>query len=80
MALMMLKKDNDQLREGLNFVIQGGSPSQLQHLANDISGSFNRGSDMSLFKSPKNAFILESEDNNTDGRPAFKVSSNLNNI
>ena len=30
MTLMMLKKDNDKLREGLSFVLSGGDPTTLK--------------------------------------------------
>ena len=64
---MMLKKDNDSLREGLSHVLNGGDPSALKNQLNnnnDLWGSIGKASSNNTqFKSPKLNEYLFDQDN-----------------
>ena len=64
MTLMMLKKDNDQLREGLSFVLSGGDPTALKSQLdnNEFWASMGKASSQNTnaFKSPKlNEYLFD---------------------
>lgn len=59
----MLKKDNDELRYGLNYVMKGGDPRALMQSANVSPGSAGVDSDLERFKTPAlNTYLFDDED------------------